>query len=258
MPVASHGGMSMNRPPFALRVQARTTGPGRRLALAIAVIALAAAGLSWLARAQSSPTVRQLLAHVERAQAGWRDVRAVVAGTITGADGSNTDLELEIQAIPAERLTRILFLRPDGLADNYTVIDNDTVYNYLALTNQVVIQTVEQAAREQGGQAFDLSDLQALVPEHRFERSLAGAENTPAGRAFRIEARALNPAAEGLGKIIVWILDQSWRPHRVQLLDERGGTLADITVRAWRTGVGLQPARLRTFPADAQFSDQRR
>jgi outer membrane lipoprotein-sorting protein len=251
--------MRTNRPPTALGARARAAGPDRRLALAAAVLALTAAtGLSWLARAQATPTVQQVLANVERAQAGWRDISAVVAGTITGADGSNTDLELEIQAIPAERLSRIFFVRPDSLADNYTVIDNDTVYNYLALTNQVVIQTVEQAAREQGGHAFDLSDLQALVPENRFERSLAGTENTPAGRAFRLEARALNPAAEGLSKIIVWILDQSWRPHRVQLLDERGGTLADITVRSWRTGVGLQPARLRTFPADAQVSDQRR
>lgn len=251
--------MRTNRPPTALRARARAAGPRRRLALAVALLALAAAtGLSWLARAQVPPTVQQVLANVERAQAGWRDVSAVVAGTITGLDGSNTDLELEIEAIPAERLSRIFFVRPDSLADNYTVIDHDTVYNYLALTNQVVIQTVEQAAREQGGQAFDLSDLQALVPESRFERTLAGRENTPAGPAFLLEARALDPAAEGLSRIIVWILDQSWRPHRVQLLDERGGTLADITVRSWRTGVGLQPARLRTFPADAQVSDQRR
>jgi outer membrane lipoprotein-sorting protein len=251
--------MITNRSSGSPEVRARTIRIDRRMIMAVAILVLAAgAGALLAARAQAGPTLQQILANLERAQAGWRDISAVVAGTITGPDGSNTVLELEIDAIPAERLSRIYFVRPDSLADNYTVIDNDTVYNYLALTNQVVIQTAEQAAREQGGQAFDLSDLHALIPEDRFERSLVGAETTPEGRAFRLEARALDPAAEGLGRIIVWILDQSWRPHRVQLLDERGGPLADITVRSWRTGVGLQPARLRAFPADAQVSDQRR
>lgn len=232
----------------------------RRVVMAgLLLIGLAAAApLSRVAVAQALPTPQQLLASVERAQAGWRDVRAEVVGTFTGPDGSNTVLEVEIQAIPAERLSRILFVRPDSLADNFTVIDRDTVYNYLALTNQVVIQTMAQAAGDQGGRAFDLSNLAALIPEDRFDRRVAGAETTPAGRAFRLEARALNPAAEEFGRIVIWILDRTWRPHRLQVQDDRGGILADLTVRSWRTAVGLDPRRLRAFPVDAQIVDQRR
>lgn len=232
----------------------------RRVLLAgLLLIGLAAAAhLSRVASAQALPTADQLLASVERAQAGWRDVRAEVVGTFTGADGSNTVLEVEIQAIPAQRLSKILFVRPDSLADNFTVIDRDTVYNYLALTNQVVIQNLAQAAGGQGGQAFDLSNLAALIPEDRFERRVAGAETTPAGRAFRLEARALNPAADGFGRIVVWILDRTWRPHRLQVQDDRGGITLDLTVRSWRTGVGLEARRLRAFPVDAEIVDQRR
>ncbi|WP_448566159.1 outer membrane lipoprotein carrier protein LolA [Thermus sp.] len=195
-----------------------------------------------LALAQS---VEEILDRVERnLTEPWQ---AVVRGTFQGPSGPE-ELEARVYAIPKEGLFRIEFLKPPSLEGNFTVITAKEVWNYLYLTNQLIISPREKAQVQGLGfspQAF--GDLKALAKEVNLR--LAGEERLPEGVAWRLLGQA--KGNQGFAQLELYVLKTDPRPVRFLFREEGGKVLADLKVVAFQRA-NLTPAALKRYPKDAQ------
>ncbi|WP_117237763.1 outer membrane lipoprotein carrier protein LolA [Thermus sediminis] len=198
--------------------------------------------ISNLALAQSAA---EILDRVERNLATpWQ---ALVQGTFQGPLGQE-ELQARVYAIPQERLFRIEFLKSASLEGNFTVITEREVWNYLYLTNQLVISPRERAQVQGLGltaQAF--GDLRALAQEA--ELRLVGEERLPEGPAWRLLGQARG--GQGFAQVEVYVLKADPRPVRFLFRDQGGRSLADLRVAEFRRA-NLAPAGLKRYPRDAQ------
>lgn len=204
--------------------------------------ALALFLLLTLALAQS---VEEILDRVERnLTEPWQ---AVVRGTFQGPSGPE-ELGARVYAIPKEGLFRIEFLKPASLEGNFTVITAKEVWNYLYLTNQLLISPREKAQVQGLGfspQAF--GDLKSLAKEVNLR--LAGEERLPEGVAWKLLGQA--KGNQGFAQLELYVLKADPRPVRFLFRDEGGKVLADLRVVAFQRA-NLTPAALKRYPKDAQ------
>ncbi|GAA5333993.1 MULTISPECIES: outer membrane lipoprotein carrier protein LolA [Thermus] len=195
-----------------------------------------------LAWAQSVP---QILDLVEKNLAEpWQ---ALVQGEIQGPGGRET-LQARVYALPKEKLYRIEFLKPGSLEGNFTVVTEKEVWNYLYLTNQLVISPKEKAqVQGLGFSPQGLGDLKAL--SERVNLRLAGEERLPEGVAWKLVGEAKE--GQGFARLELYVLKADPRPLRFLFLDEGGKVLADLKVVEFKRA-SLTPAQLKRYPKDAQ------
>ena len=208
--------------------------------LAIAVLCLG------LAVAQSVAEItRQVQANLERAP--WE---ATVVGRVQLPDGSNQDAEFRLQVIPGkEQLARVEFKKPAALEGNFVVISDKEVWNYLFLTNQLIIQPRAKARIEGlGFNLTDLGDFQELT--ERLTLRLLGEQNTPAGAAWRIQGTP-KEASLGFASMEILVLKFDPRPLAITLRDSSNKLLADLSFNNFRRA-NLTAQALRKRPADAE------
>jgi outer membrane lipoprotein-sorting protein len=201
--------------------------------LAIAFLSLG------LATAQSIAEItRQVQANMERSP--WE---ATVTGKVQLPDGSTQEAEFRLQVIPGkEQLARVEFKKPAALEGNFVVISDKEVWNYLFLTNQLIIQPRAKARIEGlGFNLTDLGDFQELT--ERLTLRLLGEQNTPAGAAWRIQGTPKD-ASLGFASMEVLVLKSDPRPLSITLRDSSSFNnfrRANLTAQA-----------LRKRPADAE------
>ncbi|MBB6097936.1 outer membrane lipoprotein-sorting protein [Deinobacterium chartae] len=200
------------------------------------------------ALAQSADTV---LKNFEAAQKNAKDISVQVQGKAL-LDSGEQRIDLEVLSIPGQKLTRVNFNAPDALADNVLVIDNQTAYNYLYLTNQVTVQPL--AKTELQGFNFDFAQFARLgleLPRDRFDVKLVSTQAAKTGKTYVLEA---TPKARDLGfsRTRVWISDQGWRPVRLQALNSNGKLQADLRFENYKVNSGLSAAKVKSLPRDAQ------
>ena len=125
-----------------------------------------------------------------------QDASFLLTGSLYDADGTEIPLEIETQVMPVEEVGRAFFIQPDALADNFIVVDDDAVYNYLFLTNQVTVLDIsdpdalgglfpEAEARgpKKPQEEFDFSlNLDKLFLG--WEMSVEGYSESPAGNVY--------------------------------------------------------------------------
>jgi outer membrane lipoprotein-sorting protein len=208
-------------------------------------------GLSALAQ---SPSALDILGKLESTQKTIKDYRARVAGTAEQGD-QKLKLEMDVQAIPSANLVRVKFNAPDSLADNFIIVDKNTVYNYLFLTNQVTITKLNNA--NVGGFNFNFSQFSSFsdsFPKDKVSFKPVTTETTPDGKAYVLDATPIKGSNLEFSRVKVWVLDGSWRPQRIQYFDDKGiNPIADITVSKWEQNVGLKAADLKKLPKDAEI-----
>lgn len=195
-----------------------------------------------LALAQSAT---EILERVEKnLQDPWQ---AVLQGQVPGPAGPE-ELRARIFAIPKENLLRIEFLRPGSLEGNFTVVTEKEVWNYLYLTNQLVVSPKERAQVQ--GLAFNpqgLSDLRALADRVAFR--VVGEERLPEGVAWKLLGQARE--GQGFASLEVYVLKSDPRPVRFLFRDEAGKVLADLRVAEFKKAA-LRVQDLKRYPKDAQ------
>ncbi len=208
---------------------------------------LAIACLSFgLVLAQSIAEItRQVQANMDRAP--WE---ATVTGKVQLPDGSTQEAEFRLQVIPGkEQLARVEFKKPAALEGNFVVISDKEVWNYLFLTNQVIIQPRAKARVEGlGVNLTDLGDFEELT--QRVTLRLLGEQNTPAGAAWRI-AGTPKEASLGFASMEILVLKSDPRPLSITLRDSSNKVLADLSLGNFRR-TSLTPQALRKRPADAE------
>jgi outer membrane lipoprotein-sorting protein len=199
-----------------------------------------------LAVAQSVAEItRQVQTNMDRSP--WE---ATITGKIQLPDGSNQEAEFKLQVIPGkEQLARVEFKKPAALEGNFVVISDKEVWNYLFLTNQLIIQPRAKARIEGlGFNLTDLGDFQELT--ERLTLRLLGEQNTPAGAAWRILGTP-KEASLGFASMEILVLKSDPRPLAITLRDSNNKVLADLNLSNFRRA-NLTAQALRKRPADAE------
>lgn len=198
-------------------------------------------------------TPDSILKNLDATQKNTKDFSAKVSGSAEQND-SKTKFEVKIAGITASKLTRVDFLAPDALADNFLIIDNQNTYNYQFITNQVTIQKNANAA-EVGGFNLNfnaLNDLQTTFPSNQVDFKPVTSETTPAGKAYILDATPKKSSNLNFDRLKVWVLESGWRVYRTQSFDAKGVMQFDITISDWKVNAGLKASELCKIPKDAE------
>ena len=183
--------------------------------------------------------------------------QARLVGKIVGPGGEEQEADLIIKALPAEKVVRIEFQKPDALADNYVVITPEKVYNYLFLTNQVIVYPREKARIE--GLGFDLSrmgDLRELGEKGEVSWSKPK-ETTFKGRsAWYVTGNAADPATAGYARIEVWVAKKPVEILRTVFYSSSQIILSDLEWVSFEH-VNFPKNELVSFPPDAEWIEKK-
>ncbi len=176
---------------------------------------------------------------------------ATVVGRVEMPGGSQQTAEFMLFVRPGGRqIERIEFKRPASLEGNFVVITDREVWNYLYLTNQLVIQP--RAGAKVSGLGVNLTqlgDFSALTD--KMVLKLAGTGKTPEGPAWLIQGTAKDPGNLGFKRIEIVILQKGPRPLTIRVLSTSGKSLASLNWRAFKR-VSLSAQDLEAYPLDAQ------
>lgn len=209
------------------------------------LLAIALLSLGLVAAQTIAEITRQVQANLDRSP--WE---ATITGKIQLPDGSSQDAEFRLQVIPGkEQLARVEFKKPAALEGNFVVISDKEVWNYLFLTNQVIIQPRAKARVEGlGVNLTDLGDFDQLA--ERVTLRLLGEQNTPAGAAWRMGGTPKD-ASLGFSSMEIMVLKADPRPLSITLRDSNNKVVADLSFSNFRRA-NLTPQTLRKRPADAE------
>jgi len=175
---------------------------------------------------------------------------ARLVGRIQAQDGSLQPVEVLLRAVLAgERVLRLEFKKPPSLEGNFVVVTEKEVWNYLYLTNQLVIQP-RAKARIEGLNAnlTFLGDFRELAA--KVQLRLDGEGTSEEGPVWRLAGR---PREGGLGftQAEILVLKADPRPVALTLRDTAGNPVAELRLLDFRRS-RLSPAQLKRYPQDAQ------
>lgn len=202
-----------------------------------------------------------LLERVAETAEALRDVSFLLTGRLIDADGTEIPLELEVQAIPDQRVVSAYVLQPDALADNIVVLEEDTVANYTFLTNQVTLFDADDPDALGGllgggeGEELDVTlDLERLFSG--YEASTVGEAETPHGPATIIRLDNLEPNAQ-IASVLATIPAATSLPFRLELLGPEDDLLAELVFEDLAVDTGLEASSVTYLPEDAEIIDER-
>lgn len=182
---------------------------------------------------------------------------AEVEGRVRMPNGELGEVAFVLKSLPAKRIVRIEFQRPDSLADNFVVVTPKKVYNYLFLTNQLIVYPREKARIEGLGVDFrQLGELEQFRADPGLKLRLGGEAQTPAGPAYRLEGEPEDPERLGVGRYQLWILKDPPRPYRLRVFDLEGNPVADLVWKRFARAK-LDEAALLAYPPDAEVIEKR-
>lgn len=207
-------------------------------------------------------TADEVLAKLTASAENLQDASLLVSGRITDPTGSEMALELRAYLIPPLELVRLEFFQPGALADNFIVLDGEVIYNYLFVTNQVMIHN-----------AGDPDALGALFPDANavgplplsfdlsrlfdgWEASLSGYGPSPEGEVYLLRFSNSDPLAE-ISHVNAAVVAERWIPYRLEFVASDGQVVAELFFTDVLRDQGLNPDDLRYLPPDAEIIDER-
>lgn len=223
------------------------------------VLAVLFASFTWAA-SQASP--QDILQATSEAVEDVRDTSFVVQGTVTGPDGSLTEVDAEVLALTEPQVVSVYVYAPAALADNILAFDEDTLYDYAFITNQLTLSDLDDP--DALGGPFGEFDPQALTQTLDVGEALSAWEGqvleqgveTPRGPATRLAFT--NPeSGAGVASVEVEIVDADRLPYRIVLRQQDGGTMGELRLNNLEVNPGLTRADVLAFPPDAQVIDER-
>ena len=182
--------------------------------------------------------------------------QAVAVGKIRLPSGELADAQMKVYVIPGKEIARIEFEAPDAVADNFVILTPKKVYNYLFLTNQVVIYPRERARIE--GLGFNLAqvgNLKELAGRKDLAWRLAGEETLDGKAALHLVGTPADPDDAGFARVELWILKEPPRPYRFRVEDAEGELLVELTWKAFKR-TPLNPETLLAYPPDAEVIEK--
>lgn len=249
----------MNR--ISNRAWSRVSNRLRATAAACCLVVIA----SWFA----APALAQdldaatVLDNVQTTFEALEDTSFLLTGFLVDPDGTEIPLEIEVALIPDARVASAYIIQPDALADNIIVWNDRAVYNYIYLTNQVTVFDAndpdalggifgtELAENEEFEATLDLGEV-----FDGFDATVEGYVDTPAGPAYVVRFENLQEDAN-IAAATATILDGSWYPRTIELLNPAGSPIATLVFENVETDTGLAPDAVTYVPEDAEVIDER-
>jgi outer membrane lipoprotein-sorting protein len=200
----------------------------------------------------------ELLANVKAEAEATEDASFLLTGQLIDPDGTAIALEVEVEIIPGSEAARASFIQPDALADNVVVFSDNTVYNYIYLTNQVTLFDADDPDALGGllagtgeGEGVNMSlDLDEL-----FAGWNATIESYEAG-TYRL--RMDNREADAvLDHVLATIQEGTWIPTALELVGQDGRTVAELFIEEFVRDQGLSVEDVTYIPDDAEVIDER-
>jgi outer membrane lipoprotein-sorting protein len=227
----------------------------------LALLLLTALTLTATAGAQDM-SVDAILENLRASADSLSDASFLLAGQLVDLDGSAVDLEIAVRVITDLNLARAEFIQPDALADNFLIVDDEAVYNYLYLTNQVTILNASDPDALGGlieaGDAELAVDFSTDLSElfDGWEAEVLGYDSSPVGNLYLLRFNNQD-VITNVHYVEAQVVEDAWTPYRLVFYEENGEVLADLTFRDFERNPGLDPADLRFIPGDAEVFDER-
>lgn len=214
---------------------------GRKTLNALLIALVSAIGLAQTV----SDITKQVQANLEKSP--WE---ANIVGKIQLPDGSSQDADFKLQVIPGkDQLARVDFKKPSALEGNFVVISDKEVWNYLFLTNQVIMQPRAKAKVEGlGVNLTSLGDFGDLTD--KVVTKLAGEVQSEAGPAWKITGTPKDTTL-GYASMEILVLKSDPRPVSITLKDSAGKVVADLNIKDFKR-TNLTAKILKRYPADAE------
>ncbi|MEM6429046.1 MAG: hypothetical protein AAF708_07380 [Deinococcota bacterium] len=232
-------------------------------------------------------TAEEVLQELEAAASATSDSQFLLTGDIQDADGTSYALEIDVQLITDEQLAYVYIIQPDAIADNFIIIDDDVVYNYQYLTNQVIILSANDPDALGGLLPSDANvgddvanaereldirlDLNMLF--EGWQPVVEGYTDTPEGSAYVVRFDNVSMQDDVIIDYVrAHVLDgnletQIWAPYQLTFFsmaegvstpeEDTNSPLATLMFTEFETNVGLNPDDLRYLPPDAELIDER-
>lgn len=210
--------------------------------LLVGALALSLLGLPAHAEVLSTEAI---VSRLHAAQNGHKDVVIQLEGELMQGS-KRLRGELEIQAIPGRDLRRITFKAPSQMAGNLIILEKEQAWRYLVMTNQVVVSSIQEAAK---GAPIDFSKMTSLMGGKPNAQGfkVSGTEKGPDGVLHVLES-----TTEG-NRIKVWVQESGWRVSRLQILNGFGQAIADWRVTRYAVDQDLRAGDLKSLPRDAEI-----
>lgn len=227
----------------------------------LALLLLTALTLTATAGAQDM-SVDAILENLRASADSLSDASFLLAGQLVDLDGSAVDLEIAVRVITDLNLARAEFIQPDALADNFLIVDDEAVYNYLYLTNQVTILNASDPDALGGlieaGDAELAVDFSTDLSElfDGWEAEVLGYDSSPVGNLYLLRFNNQD-VITNVHYVEAQVVEDAWTPYRLVFYEENGEVLADLIFRDFERNPGLDPADLRFIPGDAEVFDER-
>lgn len=254
----------MPTPPARLRRPPSSAAPLRWL-LALLLVGLAAAPALAQEDAALDLDAEGVLERLQQRAEALQDASFLLTGRIVDPDGTEIPLEVEVAIIPEGRAASAYFLQPDALTDNQIVWDDEAVYNYVYLTNQVTVfdagdpdalgGLLAQQASEADPSEFELSlDLAEVFDG--YDVTLVETVETPVGPAYRLRFDNIDTEAN-IDHVVADVVAGAWYPYTVEFFQAAERPLATLVIEGFEADTGLDRADVTYLPDDAEVFDER-
>jgi|GEM_PF-132748 len=205
-------------------------------------LALALIGSS-IAQSTVADVLKTTQANLEKSS--WQ---ATVFGSFKTNTGTQ-EAEVGIQVIPGPDATmRIEFQKPAPMQGNFTVLTKKEAWNYLFVSNQLVIEPRASAKlSELAQQISGLGDVNNM--DDQFNLKLEGEEKTADGTAWKLNGTP-KKSGQRFASVTVLILKSDPRPLTLMLKDSGDKVIGTLDIRNFKRAK-LTAKELMKYPSDA-------
>jgi outer membrane lipoprotein-sorting protein len=205
-------------------------------------LALALIGSS-IAQSNVADILKTTQANLEKSS--WQ---ATVFGNFKTNTGTQ-EAEVGIQVIPgSDAVMRMDFKKPAPMEGNFTVLSNKEAWNYLFVSNQLVIEPRAAAKlNELAQQISGLGDVNTM--DDQFNLKLEGEEKTADGAAWKLSGTP-KKSGQRFASVTVLILKIDPRPLTLMLKDSGDKVIGTLDIRNFKRAK-LNPKELMKYPSDA-------
>ncbi|MDQ3398785.1 MAG: hypothetical protein M3511_13645 [Deinococcota bacterium] len=222
----------------------------------VTVFMAAAAIMTVTAANAQDMTADEIVDNLNTTIENMNDARFMATGQFTDMEGTSYDVAMEVEAIFAENIARVTFMEPEEAADNIVILDGDTIYNYLAMTNQLMMMnTTDQDAL--GGYFQNLNvETVSLDLGNLFEGWNATLLESDEAEEGTYTLRFRSDAEEGLLAYVdarVEEVDGDWIPQEMNFVGQDGMSIARLLIEDFEMNPGLDAETLRELPEDAEM-----
>ena len=203
-------------------------------------------------------SANEVLGRATEAAKTLQDAEFLITGSLIEPDGSEIALEVQLQVIPGDKLARADFFQPDALADNFVIFDNENIYNYVFLTNQISVFKADDP-NALGGLFPDTNIQQSLEFNLDLEQLFEGWSVSKEGyNEGRYELKFTNSDVLGtVNYVLASVVADSWQPYRLRFFGIEDELIADLTLEDFERDTNLDPEDIRYYPDDAEVIDER-